>query len=93
MTPTDLKARLDSAIKRRDQLSLQIQRVMGRLEESERSREVLREECRSKNIDPDKIDEAIAKIRGALESSLVQFESKLDEASKAMEPFTGNKGK
>lgn len=91
MPPLDLKSRLDAAIRKRDQLAGQIQRVTGRLEEAERAREALREECRAKNIDPDKLDEAITKLGQVLESSLANFESKLDEATKAMEPFTTRK--
>lgn len=91
MPPTDLKSRLDSAIRKRDQLAGQIQRITGRLEEAERARESLCEECRGKNIDPDKLDEAITKLGQALETTLQTFESKLDEASRAMEPFTTRK--
>lgn len=91
MTPAELKTRLDLANRKRDDLSLKIQRVIGRLEESERAREALRQECLTKNIDPDKIEETIAKLTKALETDLLQFESSLEEASKAMEPFTSRK--
>lgn len=84
----DLKTRLDAALKKREDLASKAQRVLGRLEESERAREALREECRAKNIDPDKIDETIRRLEEALEKSLNDFESKLVTAEKAMEPFT-----
>ena len=72
-TPNDLKSRLDTALRKRDDLAAKAQRVLGRLEESERAREALREECRGKNIDPDKIDESILRLEEALEKSLGEF--------------------
>jgi chromosome segregation ATPase len=88
---TDLKARLDLAVKRRDDLAAKRQRLIIRLEEAERSLEELRAKCRAKNIDPDKLDEVLAKLGTSLEQSVASLESKLTEAEKALEPFTNRK--
>ena len=88
---TDLKARLDLAVKRRDDLAQKRQRLIIRLEEAERSLEELRAKCRAKNIDPDKLDEVLAKLGTSLEQSVASLESKLTEAEKALEPFTNRK--
>lgn len=88
---TDLKARLDLAVKRRDDLAAKRQRLIIRLEEAERSLEELRAKCRAKNIDPDKLDEVLAKLDTSLEQSVASLESKLTEAEKALEPFTNRK--
>ena len=83
-----LKARLDQSVKRRDELAQKRQRLLGRLEEAERSLEDLRGKCRAKNLDPDDLDAVIAKLEGSLEQSVSQLESKLSEAETALEPFT-----
>ena len=84
---SDFKARIDAAVKRRDDLAVRHQRLLGRLEESERALEAVREECRSKNLDPDSLDDTISKLEIAIETSLRQFESKLDDAEKALKPY------
>jgi chromosome segregation ATPase len=90
-TTPDLKARLDLAVKRRDDLAAKRQRLLIRLEEAERSLEELRAKCRAKNIDPDKLDEVIAKLTTSLEATVANLEAKLSEAEKALEPFTNRK--
>lgn len=90
-TPTDLKARLDQAVKRRDDLAAKRQRLVIRLEEAERALEELRAKCRAKNIDPDKLDEVISKLTTSLEQTVAGLELKLTEAEKAIEPFTNRK--
>jgi chromosome segregation ATPase len=88
---TDFKARLDSAVKRRDDLAQKRQRLLGRLEEAERAVEDLRAKCRAKNIDPDDLDGVITKLGEALERSVLDLETKLSEAEKALEPFANRK--
>jgi chromosome segregation ATPase len=87
----DLRTRLEAAIKRRDELAQTRQRLLGRLEEAERSLEELRATCRSKNIDPDHIDTAISSLESKLNQSLTALEGKLEEAERALEPFTPRK--
>jgi chromosome segregation ATPase len=84
----ELRRRIESAVRKRSDLVLKQQRLLGRLEESERALEALKAECRSKNIDPDRIDEAIAKLESALQTSLSQFEDNLSKAEAALDPFT-----
>ncbi len=90
-TPSNLKNRLDEAVKRRDDLAQKRQRLLGRLEESERALEELRTKCRAKNVDPDNLDGVISKLEAALEQSLSSLESKLSDAEKALEPFSNRK--
>jgi chromosome segregation ATPase len=84
---SDFKTRIDAAAKRRDELTTRHQRLLGRLEESERALESVREECRSKNLDPDVLDDTISRLEAAIETSLSQFETKLDSAEKALKPY------
>lgn len=84
---SDFKARIDAAVKRRDELTTRHQRLLGRLEESERALEAVREECRAKNLDPDTLDDTITKLETAITTSIAQFESKLDAAETALKPY------
>ena len=84
---SDFKTRIDAAVKRRDDLAVRHQRLLGRLEESERALNSVREECRSKNLDPDTLDDTISKLEVAIETSLRQFEIKLDAAEKSLKPY------
>ncbi len=87
-TNSELKARLDAGVKKRDELAQKIQRILGRIEEAERSLAVLHEECKAKNIDPNRIDEVIAKLEKSLADSITQLETQLSDAEKALEPFS-----
>ena len=91
MDTTNLKVRLDSAVKRRDDLAQKKQRLLGRLEEAERSLEELREKCRAKGIDPDNLDGVIERLETNLEDSVTRLESKITEAERALEPYTNNR--
>lgn len=91
MTQPDLRSRLEAAVKRRDDLAQRRQRLLGRLEEAERSLEDLRAKCRAKNIDPDKLDSVIAELDTRLQQSLADLETKLTEVEQALEPFTNRK--
>lgn len=91
MDTTNLKTRLDSAVKRRDELAQKKQRLLGRLEEAERSLEELRAKCRAKGIDPDNLDGVIEKLETSLEDSVTRLESKILEAERALEPYTNNR--
>lgn len=84
---SEFKPRIDAAVKRRDELATRHQRLLGRLEESERTLESVREECRAKNLDPDKLDDTVSKLESAIESSLSQFEAKLTAAEAALKPY------
>jgi hypothetical protein len=87
----NLKARLDTVVKRRDDLAQKRQRVLGRLEEAERSLDDLRGKCRAKNLDPDNLGAVIDKMTLTLEQSVVSLEAKLTEAEAALEPYINRK--
>ena len=87
----DLRARIDTAVKRREELAQKRQRILGRLEEAERNLDDLKAKCRAKNIDPDGLELLIAQLRVNLEQSITDLEAKLTEAEQALEPFTNRK--
>jgi len=87
VSSSDLKTRIEAALKRRDDLHAQKERALGRLEEAEKNLEAIRVELRAKNVDPDHLDDTILKLEKALLASLSDFESQLSEAEKSIKPF------
>lgn len=84
----EVKLRIEAAIKRRDELSAQRERTLGRLEEAEKNLEVLRAECRAKNLDPDRLDDTISKLEKALVASVAELEAQIAAADKALKPYS-----
>lgn len=84
---SDWKARIESALKRRDTLSSQKDRAMGRLEEAEKNVASIRAELQAKKIDPDNLDKTIEQLESALDRSLADFEAQLTDAETKMKPF------
>ena len=88
---TELKARLEEAVRRRDEFLQQRQRVLGRLEEAQRTVEDLKAKCRAKGVDPDNLDVTIQRLESELTKSVESLEEQLNQAEKALEPFTNRK--
>jgi CHASE3 domain sensor protein len=82
-----MKLRIEAAIKRRDDLHAQKERVLGRLEEAEKNLKTVRSECQAKNVDPDQLDATIVKLETALAASVTELESQISEAEKALKPY------
>lgn len=85
---SDMKTRIETAIKKRDELNAQKERMLGRLEEAEKNLESLRTECRSKSVDPDSLDATVSKLEKGLEDSLTALESQISVAENAIKPYT-----
>jgi chromosome segregation ATPase len=83
----DVKARIEAAIKRRDDLRSQKERTLGRLEEAEKNLEALRAECRAKNLDPDGLADTVAKLEKGLQTSISDLETQISEAESALKPY------
>lgn len=82
-----MKTRIEAAIKRRDDLNAQKERLLGRLEEAEKNLEALRVECQSKNVDPDNLDETISKLEKGLTTAISDLESQITVAETAIKPY------
>lgn len=83
----DITARLKTAVQNRDNMASKIDRLKGRLQEAEQSLAAVEKECRDKNIDPDKIDEALEKLQSHYNDKVTELESKLNAVQTALEPF------
>lgn len=86
-TTSDITTRLQSAVKKREALAAQVQRLRGRLEEAQTNLKAVEQNCRDKNIDPDRIDEAIDKLQARYEKAVSKLEADLGVVQEALTPF------
>lgn len=87
---SDLDARLTAAITLRNKLSSESQRIAGRKEAAEKALSDVEAEIRSKNLDPDTLDETLVKLTEAYEKAVEAFESDVSKAKDALAPFMEN---
>lgn len=83
----DITARLKTAVQNRDNMASKIDRLKGRLQEAEQSLAAVEQECRDKNIDPDKIEQALEKLQSHYNDKVTELESKLNAVQTALAPF------
>lgn len=83
----DLDKRLEAATRRRDTLVAECRRLEGKLEAAETALAAVEAECRSKGIDPDKIDNVIQQLTARYEALVVQIERDVAAADEALAPF------
>lgn len=77
LSPEDIKRQVSLLQKRRDDAAQKVERIRGRLEESERVVSELEAQCRSKGLDPNQLDTSIEKIQRVLEDSMKQYEESI----------------
>lgn len=83
----DRRQRLSKALERRDKLRGDVQRIKGKLEAARAEKQTLEDECRSKGIDPEKLDDTITQLISRYEKAIEDLENKLTQAEKALAPF------
>lgn len=86
----DLDSRLAAAIKTRDRLAGEAQRIAGRKEASEKALADVEADIRSKNLDPSTLDATLTKLTSAYEQSVESFVADVAKAEEALSPFTEN---
>jgi len=89
MAMADRRQRLDRVIKRRDRLQKDVQRVTGRLEAARQELDGLKQECRDKGIDPDKLDDAIKRLTERYDGAVKDLETRIQQSEQALAPFVG----
>ena len=85
-----LDERLDKALALRDRLSAESQRIAGRKEAADKALATVEAEIRSKNLDPDTLDQTLEKLTSAYEVAIQTFEDDLAAAETALTPFMEN---
>lgn len=82
-----LDARLERAIKKRDELAASRQRIVGRLEAAQAALAAVEEECRAKGVDPSKIDSTLEALEARYRTQVQDLETQVAAAEQAITPF------
>lgn len=85
--PVDMDARLKEAVRRRDLVADNVKRIEGRLEAARQSLADAEKECRDRNIDPDKIDEHLARLETRYSELVTALERDVEAAEQAINPY------
>ena len=88
----DLDQELEDALKRRKTVASEIERLKGRQEQASATLKALEDECRSKKIDPAKIDETLTQLEERYTTIVEELKRDTEEAEKALAPYVGGNG-
>jgi len=83
----EVHRRLEDAVKRRDKLASEVQRMKGRLESAQQSLEAVERECRDRKIEPDHLDKAIESLSERYTQAVSDIENEITTAETALQPY------
>lgn len=92
MSDEDLHKKLADVMKRRDALRSKRDTLVGTLSAAQARREEIRQKCKDKNIDPDKLEETIASVRALYEAKVNEIIGEVDEIEKNLAAYEGKRG-
>ena len=78
---------LEALIRKRQLIKSEIQRLEGRLEGAKQSKEEIREECRKRGVDPDKLDEIIEKLEGRYDTLVRDIAEETEQAARDLAQY------
>ena len=87
LSNTDPKQRLDEAIRKRDTLKDNVQRIQGRLDSARAELKGVEEECRAKGVDPTQLNAAIQALEARFDVALTEIETRIAGAEAQVAPF------
>jgi chromosome segregation ATPase len=86
---SNLDQELEDVRRRRKSVAETLERLKGRKEQAETSLAAVEEECRAKNIDPEKIDEIIEQLENKYREIVEALKKDTEAAEQALAPFVG----
>lgn len=89
---SNLDQQLEEVIQRRKKVAETLERLKGRKEQAEANLAAVEEECRSKNIDPDQIDQIITQLETKYRDIVEDLSKDTEEAERKIEPFVTGTG-
>lgn len=92
MTDEEARKKLASLTRKREELSSKKYQLQGTLKAARERREEIRQKCRDKNIDPDKLDETIEKVRNAYHSKIEEVAKLVSEMEQKIKAFEEKRG-
>lgn len=84
---SNMEDRLDKAVKLREQLSSELQRMLGKKQAAEQSLQEVEQEIRNAKLDPNTLDDTLEMLEKAFDSALKDFETKLTQAQDLMSKY------
>lgn len=81
--------RLEEIQRRAKEANAKVQKFKGKYEQAEAALESVRQECRDKKIDPDKIDTVIEKLEERFDEHASKLEKDIERTEKQLAPFLG----
>lgn len=87
----NLDDRFDSAVKKRNHLSREVERLKGRLEEARKNLKAVEDECRAKKFEPDQIDQVVEQLEQRYKAAVEELERDNQEVEKKLQPYIGEK--
>lgn len=84
---SNLDQQLEDVIQRRKKVTETLERLKGRKEQAEANLEAVEEECRAKNIDPEKIDDIIQQLEDKYRTIVEELTNDIEEAERKIEPY------
>lgn len=86
---SNLDQELEDVRRRRKKVAETLERLRGRKEQAETNLAAVEEECRAKNIDPEKIDEIIKQLEDKYRGIVEELKQDTEAAERALAPFVG----
>ena len=84
---SNLDEQLEDVIRRRKRVTETLERLKGRKEQAQANLEAVEEECRAKNIDPEKIDDIIQQLEDKYRTIVEELTTDIAEAERKIKPY------
>lgn len=85
----DGRQRLDAAIKRRDKLQQDVNRVKGRLDSARAEVAKVEADCRAKGVEPDALASTIETLTTKFNTAVADLEAKIAQGETDIAPYMG----
>ncbi len=83
----DLSDKIKDLVRRRESVSATVNKLEAKLEAAKHNLAEVEQECRSRGIDPDKIDQFVAQLEERLANEVAALERGVLAAEQALEPY------
>lgn len=88
---SEIDKKLEEAVKDRQKLAEEIQRIQGKKEAAEANLAAAEEACRSRKVEPDQLDATIEKLKTTYEQAVEKITAEIETAREKLAPFLGEK--
>ena len=84
---SDIHNELQNALKKKKDLSSELQRLQGKLEIAKQNLEQVEKECGELGVDPNNLDEIIEELTEEYEKSVKEFVSAINDLDNKLEQY------